>query len=283
MLPKFLPSIFTVIVRPIKSPGGVIFVISGLAVKSVRSESSPNPHSRGLVGSTFTRILEGEFPNPFDDSVFVEVELNGQTTSKVEAIVNESKIGEYSITVDFTVAPDAQTGSGYKVFVIIGEERSNQVDFFIQEPKYLKRESLESTVKIDPTRGNVVNIFGEIIATNKCGAYRNLKYTLMDQDTTAYPILEENVLIMEIVKERLPNGIQLLLQNVPTDDNGMIGDTIAILGESSCPPVGLQLNLTQTFTARYRELNFTLTTKNSILVKKEAPSTYTIEITPVTP
>lgn len=111
---------------------------------------------------------------------------------------------------------------------------------------------------------NVADIFGEILATEKCGAYRNLKYALMDQDTTAYPILKENVLIIETFEKRVPSGIQLIPQNAPTDGNGILGDTIAILGESSCPPGGLQLKLTQTFTG---QLNFTLTTKNSIFWK----------------
>lgn len=51
----------------------------------------------------------------------------------------------------------------------------------MQVPTRLRRDRLDDLVDIDPGPGNIVDGFGQVIASNRCGAYRNVVYTLVDQ------------------------------------------------------------------------------------------------------
>ncbi len=74
-----------------------------------------------------------------------------------------------------------------------GGQTSNSVNFFVQVPQKLVRTDYPGIPGgygplVVITNGNVVNAAGNILLTNQCGMYRNLVYTLKDQQSPAQDI-----------------------------------------------------------------------------------------------
>ncbi|MCI0556832.1 MAG: IPT/TIG domain-containing protein, partial [Anaerolineae bacterium] len=231
--------------------------------------------SRGLIGQTHRITIVGD---GFDDPAGVNVAGSG-VTATVESV------GPRSIVVDFAVADNATLGN-HAVTVTVSGQTSNSVNFFVQEPKSLRRDQITGVIDIDPGPGDIKDIFDQVVAQNACGAYRNLKYTLLDQDNPAQPIkFEDGVQIIEQPSDfQGPAGLQskLIPFNNFTNNIGEIGDVVGIAGTSpDCPPQ-FTASFNQGFKAQVGNKSWTLTTVNSISMSKAANGTYTITVTNTT-
>lgn len=230
---------------------------------------------RGLIGQTHRVTAVGE---GFEDPAGVNVAGSGITA-------NVNSVGPRSIVVDFVVAADAGLGN-HAVTVTVSGQTSNSVDFFVQEPKKLRRDEITEVIDIDPGPGEIKDIFDQIVAQNACGAYRNLKYTLLDQGNPDQPIKFEDggQIIEQLSGYQGPAELQskLIPFNNFTNNIGEIGGVVGIAGPSpNCPPQ-FMLSFTQGFKAKVGNKEWTLTTVNSISMAKAANGTYTITVTNTT-
>jgi IPT/TIG domain len=231
---------------------------------------------RGLIGQSHSVTVVGD---GFEDPAGVNVAGSGITA-------NVRSVGPRSIVVDFVVAADAGLGN-HAVTVTVSGQTSNSVNFFVQEPKSLRRDQITEVIDIDPGPGDIKDIFDQVVVQNACGAYRNLKYTVLDQDNPGQPINFENgVGIMEQLSGyNGPPELQsaLIPFNNVTTNVGEIGDVVGISGpHPTCPPP-FMLSFTQKFKATVGNKEWTLTTVNSISMEKKADGTYTITVTNTTP
>lgn len=242
---------------------------TGITVKPSITRLEP---SRGLIGQTHSITIVGD---GFEDPAGVNVAGSG-VTSTVKSV------GTRSIVVDFAVAANATLGN-HAVTVTVSGQTSNSVNFFVQEPKSLRRDQITNVIDIDPGPGDIKDIFDRLIKANACGAYRNLKYTLLDQDNPAQPIkFEDGVEILEEFSDyQGPAALQgkLIPVNDLTNNVGELADTVGIFGTSpDCPPT-FMLSFKQKFKAKVGNKEWTLTTVNSISMVKAADGTYTITVT----
>ena len=227
---------------------------------------------RGLIGQTHRVTVVGE---GFEAPASVNVAGSGITA-------NVNSVGPRSIVVDFVVAADAGLGKHGVTVTVNGGPASNSVDFFVQEPKSLRRDQITNVIDIDPGPGDIKDIFNRLIKGNACGAYRNLKYTLLDQDNPGKPIIfEDGVEILEEFSDyQGPAELQskLVPMNDFTNNVGELADTLAIFGTSpDCPPP-FMMSFKQKFKAKVGNKEWTLTTINSISMVKAADGTYTITV-----
>jgi hypothetical protein len=264
--------------------GAVRPMIQGIfpstGAESIVGANNPN-YPRGLVGSMFEATIRGRFGDV--DTASVVIERGGQETDKITKMVKSQ--GPANIFADLAIQSDAPVGDGYQISVVINGVQSNKVNFFVQEPKSLRRDRLDPVVIIDPNRGNITNAFGTVILSNVCGAYRNLIYTLVDQQSM--PILQPEALVQETFanQNELP-GLSIITAEVPVGGDGRIGDVVAITSKEPggpCPPPTFVSTSTQTFQVKVGQRMIPLTTRNNIRIEKQASGTYVIEINNVTP
>ena len=83
-----------------------------------------------------------------------------------------------SITANFVVATNATAGN-HSVTVTAGGQTSAAKTFYVQVPSKLSISSTGSLITI--TDGNVVDYYGNILRTHRCGVYRNVVSALRDQ------------------------------------------------------------------------------------------------------
>jgi hypothetical protein len=193
-----------------------------------------------------------------------------------------------SMEVVFTIAGNASPGNN-NVKVTAGGQTSNAVPIFIQIPKKARRDETANTVIVDPGPGNIVNAFGQIIATGRCGAYRNLKYTLTDQNDEALNLGLVDEEIGLTVAEVL-SDIQLNPPGVPspaakttlTNNVAQFGDILAAHQTPPCPPP-FSIVLTQKFKVTVGQTFFDLSTANLIEITRSGPGQWTIVSTNQTP
>jgi hypothetical protein len=109
------------------------------------------------------------------------------------AIVGTPSSG--AINTTFTI-PATQPGGNVPVTVTVGGQPSNQLNFYVQVPTTLIRQTYPGNPPLGapngygpletPSQGgSVVNAAGGLVAPNACGVYRNLGYSLMDQASPA--------------------------------------------------------------------------------------------------
>jgi hypothetical protein len=183
-----------------------------------------------------------------------------------------------TITANLAIAANA-AGGNRTIKVRSNNRTSNGKSFFVQIPTRLRRDRLDDLVDIDPGPGNVVNPFNETVATNRCGAYRNVVYTLVDQQQQAQPILPEATITEVLTNFQGTQGLTQPTPKTTTTDEGVIGDTQGITGaHPTCPPP-FSYTLNQGFTAKLGQTTFNLTTVNAIAVSKDGSGNYSITIT----
>lgn len=249
-----------------------VFPSAPVTVKPSISSLDPN---RGLIGQTHKVTVVGA---GFANSADVNVGGSGITATV-------KSVGPRSVVVDFAVAADAGEGN-HTVSVTVNGQTSNSVNFFVQIPKSLRRDQISGVIDIDPGPGDIKDLFDRLIAPNACGAYRNLKYTLLDQDDPGQPIkFEDGVEILEQFSDyQGPAALQDKLRpmNDFTNNIGELADTVGIWGTSpDCPPQ-FMLSFKQGFKAKIGSKEWMLTTANSISMVKAADGTYTITVTNTT-
>lgn len=134
----------------------------------------------------------------------------------------------------------------------------------------------------EPNPGDFVDIFGTTIFTNFCGAYRNLKYTLLDQHGETM----SGVTVTEVLTnfQSDPQGITPPdAKTTETNSEGAFPDIVGAKYSAPCNSQPFSYTLKQGFTAKVGQTTYNLTTKNDIAISKSSSGQWTISITNTTP
>lgn len=183
---------------------------------------------------------------------------------------------------DFVVATNATPGN-HAVTVTVSGQTSNAVNFFVQIPQKLRRDTYGNLVIIDPGPGQITDSFGRVKATNRCGAYRNIVYQLLDQG--GEPILAEVEVTETFDNYQGPPELANQFQPITdfTNNAGQLGDTVAFSTPHPQCPLVFSLTVNQKFSAKVGTTSYPLTTVNSIADAKTSSGSYTINVTITTP
>jgi hypothetical protein len=214
---------------------------------------------RGVVGLEYGVTIKG---TGFAAGASVSAG-SGITVSSV--VVGSST----EILATFTIASNAQAGNHQVVVTVAGQSSTDNVNFFVQIPTRVTLESMSGVTTCDPTH---CTINGQ---PNKCGAYRDLVYQVVDQ--SGNPVQAEGT-VTETITE-WSSGAPLPPDSQATDENGRFADLVGIAGaDSNCPSNGSGFDRRQKFAAQFGETTFNLTTTNRLQVQKSSGQ-YTITIT----
>lgn len=246
----------------------------------------PHPTAPVEVASDITDIF------PQKGSVGGKIELtvigNGFTSSTsispVAGITFSNLVvnGENSLTAQMLVSGET-VGGNHEIKVVSNDTTSNGKNFFVQIPTRARRDSFAPIVIRDPTPGNIVNAGGTIIASNVCGAYRNLEYTLLDQHDNVLLLGDLDKNIGLTVTEVL-TGFQSNPPRTPpspvtslTNNLGEFYDIVATFTPPPCQDLGVfSFSLNQAFTVKVDSKVFSLTTTNAISVARTGAGQWTI-------
>ena len=226
---------------------------------------------RALIGQPVDVVING---SGFGTGTPTVSAGSGITVSNVQ-LINSGEV-----RARFTIATNAPGGNhAVSVTTSLGQTTTINGNFFVQIPTRLRRDILAQTVVIDPGPGDVVNSFGVVTATNRCGGYRNVTYTLVDQQG-------EVILLAVPITETIDN-YQGPPEIAPQDktvftSSGVIGDTLGLTGpHPTCPPP-----FSLSFNQRFRvdtSPSFQLSTVNSVSMSKSSSGSYTIAVNMTTP
>ncbi len=249
---------------------------AGTGEMNVRPRITSITPLKGSVGGKILVSIDG---TGFTQTTTI-VPITGITFSDIE------RHGTTTIVANFNISGNATSGDN-TVQVKNGNLTSNGVDFFVQIPKKARRDELANTVIIDPGPGDIVDIFGQTFQTNRCGAYRNLKYTLLDQDDEVLVLgASEGLAISEVFSNAQispPEANPPTPITTSTNNVGVFGD---IIGATSpfpqCPPA-FSYSATQKFKVTVNSQVFNLTTQNTLGVSKNSTGRWSITVTDSTP
>jgi len=146
--------------------------------------------SRGLIGTAFDVIILG---SGFGSNPVV----NAQTGISVTINPNSQSCTNSNGTIcaHFSVASNAPGGNNAITVSVTGSSPSPPKNFFVQIPTKLVR--LTSTgcpsgycalTLTSSTGGKVMRADGMVVFINQCGVFRNVTYSLLDQDNPAQAI-----------------------------------------------------------------------------------------------
>jgi hypothetical protein len=158
----------------------------------------------------------------FGSSPSVTVGGTGITTS----IQDHS---EASISVILNISADASAGN-HSITVTANGKQSNSVNFFVQIPTKLRRDSISG---LQDEQGG-------------CGATRSLQYTLLDQETEAAPIDTNGTIAEGMSNYSGPSGVQPPAQTSRSMSHGVFPDSVGYNYSPGCPPA-FTATFTQTF------------------------------------
>jgi hypothetical protein len=219
----------------------------------------------------------------------VDVTINGSGfgtgTPTVNAgsgitVSNVQLINSGEVRARFTIAMNAPPGNhAVSVTTSLGQTTTLLGNFFVQIPASLRRDSLSNVIEI--LNGSVVDGLGEIRGTNKCGAYRNVVYQLMDQGNPANPLLASLELIEIFSSYQGPSSLNPGSAKLGgTKPDGRTADVFGLVDDfPSCPgPVSLSFN--QNFQVTVGSQIFNLTTANSVAISFDGQDwTITVSMT----
>jgi hypothetical protein len=137
--------------------------------------------AKGLIGNTVSVTLNG---NGFGTTPTVNA------GSGITVTVNSSS--NTQITASFAISTSAPSGN-HSVTVTAGGQTSSGTNFYVQIPTKLVRQDYPGIPNgygplVTITNGNVVDAAGTVRLTGQCGMYRNLVYSLQDQETPSQNI-----------------------------------------------------------------------------------------------
>ena len=118
---------------------------------------------RGLVGTSVVVTISG---------VGLSTDLGADSSISISNVSGNSS----QITATLNISPSAAGGNHF-ISDTSNAETSN-VAFFVQIPS---RETISNLPDAVTTTSNVYDYYGNLIATNHCGIYRNVQYNLVDQ------------------------------------------------------------------------------------------------------
>ncbi|HXG06805.1 MAG TPA: IPT/TIG domain-containing protein [Nitrososphaera sp.] len=216
---------------------------------------------RGLIGLEVPVNIVGTGFGNVKGNVTVQVGGTG-VTPKVDAVTPRE------ILATLTIAADAAPGN-HAVTVKVRNQMSNSVNFFVQVPARIIRESMSDITTCDPSLCTINN------EPNKCGAFRNLVYQVVDQ--AGNPIRNQGT-VTEIITQ-WSNDAAVSTDPQATDENGRFADLVGIAGAgSNCPSNGSGFDFRQKFTGQFAGKTFNLTTIHRLQVQKSSGQ-YTITVT----
>jgi hypothetical protein len=161
-----------------KCPQNYFFPQASTKVKPMITSISP---PRGLIGNSVDVTING--------TGFGASGLSVSAGSGISVTVNNSNSTQIQAT--FAIAPSASGGNS-NVTVTAGGQTSAPSGFYVQIPQTMIRDASYGSGGLGPlvtiTNGNVVDIYGNTLASGGCGVYRNIGYLLVDQETPAQTI-----------------------------------------------------------------------------------------------
>jgi hypothetical protein len=251
--------------------------VSDTGVMEVAPKITSISPLKGSVGGKISVSIDG---TGFTSTTTI-VPITGITFSGIQ------RFGTTSIVATFTISGNATAGNN-EVKIMAGNQTSNGKNFFVQIPKKARRDQIANTMIVDPGPGNIVNANGQTVAMGVCGAYRNLKYTLVDQDDEDINLgmVDEEIglSVTEILSNfQSPNGFpQPAAKTTLTNNVGQFIDILAVFQTPPCPPP-FNFSATQKFKVVVGPKTFPLTTENTISISRSSPGQWTINDTIVTP
>jgi hypothetical protein len=251
------------------------FVESGTGQMGVTPTITSITPEKGSVGGKISVSIDG---SGFTSSTTISP-ITGITFSDVEVY------GSSQMSATFNISGNATAGNN-EVKVTTSGMTSNSKNFFVQIPKKARRDEIADTVVIEPGPGDIVNIFGQTVETGVCGAYRNLKYTLIDQDSEELELgTNEGLTVTEILSNfQSPSGFpQPAAKTVLTNNVGEFGDILAVFQSHPGCPAMFNFTATQKFKVTIGSKDFLLTTQNTLALSKTSTAQWTINAPNVTP
>jgi hypothetical protein len=227
---------------------------------------SPN---RGPVGTTVPVII---FGSAFSQSGSNNISISGYGVSAR----NVNFINSGLLSANFDITPDASAGN-HSVRVTINGFPSNSLNFFVQVPTSLRRDSVSDIIEV--FNGTVVDGLGGVRGSGKCGAYRNIVYQLMDQDNPAQPITALMELDEIFTHYSGPSSLNPGSAHFGgTQYDGRTADVVGVVGDyPDCPGI-FTLSLDQDFQAVLGTRTIPLTTINSMAMSFDGQD-WTITVT----
>lgn len=232
----------------------------------------------GSVGGKITvsidgnGLMPGTIVNPIPGITFSDYNY-GQGTGIFMGVV-------------FNIIGNATPGNN-SVSVSKAGANSNSVDFYVQKPVTATVDELFTTVIVDPGPGDIKNAFGQVLKTGICGAYKNILYTLVDQNSEPLELgfVDPNIglLVTEILTDYQSSGdapplnaLTLLTNNV-----AKFSDVQAAFSNLPCLQP-FSYSLKQKFKVVVDSVEFLLTVQNAIAVSHPSSGQWTITITIIT-
>lgn len=216
--------------------------------------------SRGLIGNTTSVTISG-------------TDLSGATVTAPSGITpTVTSSGGTSLDVDLNVAGTATAGSNTLTVHSSGSPpQTATINFFVQIPKKLIRLDYPNVPNgYGPlqviSNGNVVNVAGTVLLTHQCGMYRNLVYSLRDQDSPDQDI-DGTYTLTEMFSNYSSTygGVVPPTQNLNMTPGGVLND-IQWFGKNapSCPGSNDHESFSQSHKVTVGGTVYPLSTVNSI-------------------
>lgn len=217
----------------------------GVEVRPSLTSIAPN---RGPVGGTVNVFIFGD---GFTASSTVTISGSGVTHSTVNFDSSTQ------LSTIFQIATDAIEGN-HAVSVTTNDVTSNSVNFFVQIPTKLRRDSISNLIS----------------QPNGCGVIRNLSYTLLDQSGQAIAV--EDTITETFSNFSGPEGLRPPNETSAQMSGGVVNDTVGYL-ITDCPP-SFTASFTQGFDAVIGTHTFHLTSSNAISMGRTSSGTKFVDI-----
>ncbi len=156
------------------------------------------------------------------------------------------------VDATFTIAGDAPAGNHAVRVTVNGQTSDNSVNFFVQIPTKLRRDSMSGV--ISETNGTING------QPNQCGAYRNLSYTLLDQG--GQPILTNQPITELFTNYSGPPGSAPQNKTVNLTDR-IVDDVVGFSTTAPTCPSPFTATVTQKFNVLVGLNVYNLSTTNS--------------------
>jgi hypothetical protein len=255
-------------------PGSCNIIANWNATEYVGPNCSPETVTAGGgEGATVAPKITSISPSRALFGTVVDVDIKGNGFGSNPSVNAGSDItvsiqgaNNSDIVCTFSLAGNG-TGGNHAVTVTASGHTSGSVNFYVQIPTSLLRNSITDVI---PVANGTIN--GN---PNECGAYRSVSYTLLDQAST-------QIVTDQPVSETFSNYSgppSLAPPNKPVADSG--GALQGTLGFGTpapqCPPA-FQASLTQRFNVAVGLNVFNLTTSNAISYTSDGAGHYTITV-----
>jgi hypothetical protein len=218
--------------------------------------------AQGLIGNTVSVTIAGR---GFGTSPTIV------TVQGVTATVQSANDTQITASFAISVTPSVTGNANVQVVNQAANVGSNIADFYIQVPTKLVRTDFPGVPNgygplVVLTNGNVVNAGGQVLLANQCGMYRNLVYSLQDQQTPGQDI-DGTYTLVEMFSNYSStfNGTIPPTQNFNMTPGGLLSD-IQFIGKTApnCPGSDDHESFTQSHQVLIGTGTFPLTTVNSI-------------------